>query len=302
MKNFKNYKGFTIIELIVVIAVLGILVLLAAPRFLNYVEEARITNIKHDIKVAEGVITEYLVLNDKLPENWTDTSIGNLNKTASQNRLYEKQGLAKRVEDGEYEDSKPSRFAKDNLFDRDVNVEDFNTSKLEVLDYNFPNGIYEPQDLIEGDIMVKGLETGNYTLQVQMEHSKSAIIKEETIEFDLQKDEVKTLNFDYEVTVADRIGFYDFYLVIKENSENLKAYSVPQSIYIAQNEWEYFYEDDFNEMNREVVGQIGALSPDKVSYKYVLEPSGIDYSNVTFNIEPGNNQTGQKSECKPSYQ
>lgn len=253
MKNFKHHKGFTIIELIVVIAVLGILVLLAAPRFLNYVEEARIANIKHDIKVVEGVITEHLVLNDKLPEDWTDTSIDNLNKTASQNRLYEKQGLAKRVEDGEYkeinktflkdkmntklggkfysneegkvyyEDSKPSRFAKDNLFDRDVNVEDFNTSKLEVLGYNFPNGIYEPQDLIEGDIMVKGLETGNYTLQVQMEHSKSAIIKEETIEFDLQKDEVKTLNFDYEVTVADRIGFYDFNLVIKEKLRKLKS-------------------------------------------------------------------------------
>lgn len=49
-------KGFTIIELIVVIAVIGILVLLAMTKFFGYIEESKVTVIRHDVKITEGII------------------------------------------------------------------------------------------------------------------------------------------------------------------------------------------------------------------------------------------------------
>ena len=128
------------------------------------------------------------------------------------------------------------------LFDREIDIEDSESGKFEVLGYNFPNGIYRPQDFIRGDITVKGVEAGSYTLYVKMKHAKANIVLEEVIEFDLVEGQTKKLNFGYEVTVVDRIGFYDFDLTIKGGSENLASYFVPQSIYISQEEWEYFYE------------------------------------------------------------
>lgn len=55
----KNKKGFTLIELIVVIAVLGIIVLLATPKFIGYVEDAKVAQIKNDIKAHDSA---YIVL------------------------------------------------------------------------------------------------------------------------------------------------------------------------------------------------------------------------------------------------
>lgn len=49
-------KGFTLIELIVVIAVLGILVLLAAPKFLGYNEEAFDVSVKADRKTVQTAV------------------------------------------------------------------------------------------------------------------------------------------------------------------------------------------------------------------------------------------------------
>ena len=37
-----NKRGFTLIELLTVIAILGILVLLAAPKFLGYIEDVKL--------------------------------------------------------------------------------------------------------------------------------------------------------------------------------------------------------------------------------------------------------------------
>ena len=48
-----NKKGFTLIELLTVIAILGILVLLAAPKFLGYTEQAKLAQIKNDVKAHE---------------------------------------------------------------------------------------------------------------------------------------------------------------------------------------------------------------------------------------------------------
>lgn len=318
----KKQKGFTIIELIIVIIILGMLILLAAPRFLKYADKARIANITHDIKVAENITAEYLTLNNRLPDDWATVNISNLRKASNENRLYDKHGLTNSVLEEEYKEidkvylkdkintklkgsfyinnaggvyyeDNNSVSDKDDLFDRDVDIEVSEDLKFEILDYNFPNGIYRPQDFIKGNIKVKGIEAGDYILHVKMKHAKANRTIEKVIEFNLQKDEIKTLDFDYEVTTTDRIGFYDFNLIIKDNSENLVSYYIPQSVYIVQEEWEYFYEDDFNEVDRPVAGQIGALSPDRVDYEYVEEPSGIDYSSVRFNVEPGDNRSGQ---------
>lgn len=70
----RNKRGFTLIELIVVIVILGILVLLAMPKFMGYVEKARLANIQHDIKVAENKVEEYLIKYNKLPDDWAKTT------------------------------------------------------------------------------------------------------------------------------------------------------------------------------------------------------------------------------------
>ena len=54
-------KGFTLIELITTIGVIAILVLLASPRTLSYLEEAKTTRIKYDIKIAEQQVSNYFV-------------------------------------------------------------------------------------------------------------------------------------------------------------------------------------------------------------------------------------------------
>lgn len=99
----KNKKGFTLIELIVVMAIIGILVLLAMPKFLDYTQRARITNIRHDVKVAEDKIEEYLIKYHKLPDDWVEVTKEQLEALKDEKKLYNKEGLVENnVDDGEY--------------------------------------------------------------------------------------------------------------------------------------------------------------------------------------------------------
>lgn len=66
----KNEKGFTIIELIFVIAVLAILVLLATPKFMGYTQEAKVTQIKNDIKAYENFVTVSQLEKDDIIKEW----------------------------------------------------------------------------------------------------------------------------------------------------------------------------------------------------------------------------------------
>lgn len=97
VKQLKVKEGFTVIELIVVIAILGILVLLAMFAFNGYTEKARIAQIKNDVKVAEGVVAEYLMNNNSLPDTWTPS-----NPKDSVSDIYDTRGLVDEVEDGDY--------------------------------------------------------------------------------------------------------------------------------------------------------------------------------------------------------
>ena len=89
-------KGFTIIELIVVIAILGILVLLAGPRLLGYVEKAELRRIQHDVKVMENKMAEVLTTDDEF-NKWENNS-KDFNQLIKENRLFEKEGIAEKVE------------------------------------------------------------------------------------------------------------------------------------------------------------------------------------------------------------
>lgn len=55
-----NKKGFTLLELVIVIAIIGILVLLAAPRYLNHVEEAKDVHIVSDTRTLENELKSQL--------------------------------------------------------------------------------------------------------------------------------------------------------------------------------------------------------------------------------------------------
>jgi len=64
LKALKNKKGFTLIELIVVIAVIGILVLLAAPKFLGYTQDANVSAMQSDAKVLSNAALVYNIEHD----------------------------------------------------------------------------------------------------------------------------------------------------------------------------------------------------------------------------------------------
>lgn len=78
MHKIKNNRAFTLIELIVVMAIIGILVLLATPKFLNYINEAKYTNITSDIKVLEDVLVAELSKVNKLPINHYESPVDHM--------------------------------------------------------------------------------------------------------------------------------------------------------------------------------------------------------------------------------
>lgn len=97
-----NKKAFTIIELIVVIAILGILILLAMLSFGGQTRKAKVTLIRHDIKVAENAMEMYLIDNNEIPSNWRIINNGDLNKAKNENLLYNREGLTKIIKQEEH--------------------------------------------------------------------------------------------------------------------------------------------------------------------------------------------------------
>lgn len=93
-KKINNKQGFTLIELVVVMIIIGILVLLAAPRFLRYIEKARYTNIINDTRATETVALPSMVKNHmKLPEGTKVDEKADLIEEIRERRTYGKDGL-----------------------------------------------------------------------------------------------------------------------------------------------------------------------------------------------------------------
>lgn len=327
----KNVKAFTLIELIVVIAIIGILILLTSPRFVDYIEKTRLVRILNDIKVTENIIDEYLIEHD-LPDKWVNVLSEKLQEKANLGKLYDIRGIVGSVNEGNYkiiekdflkkrmntrlggtfyanndgkvyyehDKSSGSIIADDDLFDREVEEIKTNKDKIKVLDYNFPNGIYKPGDVIKGSVKIEGIQAGTYTLYADIIHSKSGLTLNDSSTFKLDVKEIKIINFNYKVTSANRIGFYDLNVKINDSIEELIKYKVLQSIYIAQSEWEYFYEDDFYGVNFPSFAGIGALNPSKLSYKYLIDETyGFDYSSIKIDIDANDNVTGQAATILP---
>ena len=325
-KKFLSRDAFTLIELLTVVAILGIIILIAVPKFLGYTEKAKIAHIKNDVKVAEVIMSEYSMNKKGFPDEWPDVSVAKLRDIASNSKLYDVTGYTSEVPDGNYkeidinylkthmkthlggkfyvnedakvfyENKKPSKIEqKEDLFDREVEETVVDSDEINVLGYNFPNGIYRNGETMLGEVEVKGIKSGNYFIEFQYIHSKFGNKLNDSVEFNLKEGQVKTIDFDFLVKSSHLRGFYDFELIIKNSSDKILAnYNVKQSVYFADAEWIYYYKDDFNEVNKPIAGQIGSLSPDRVTYDYIYDNStGIDYSSIKFDVQPNSNESGQ---------
>lgn len=83
MHNIKSNKAFTLIELIVVMAIVAVLVLLAAPRFLGYTKDAKVTAMQQDIKVLSDASELYHIDTNNWPitgDVITDHGIGGVDE------------------------------------------------------------------------------------------------------------------------------------------------------------------------------------------------------------------------------
>lgn len=98
MKN----KGFTLVELIVVLSIVAVLVLLAAPRFLGYTKDAKITKIVNDVKIIEQAVDEYLIENEEFPGEMESISKSMLDTMGKGGVLYSIKGEIEEVEPGNY--------------------------------------------------------------------------------------------------------------------------------------------------------------------------------------------------------
>ena len=93
-------RGFTLIELLTVIAILGILVLLAAPRFLGYAEQAQLAQIKNDVKAHETTIEAKLTSDSsyqKEIDKWNQIGKEEVDKAFDEKRMFDKKGLVTSV-------------------------------------------------------------------------------------------------------------------------------------------------------------------------------------------------------------
>ena len=71
-------RGFTLIELMIVIAILATLAGIAVPVFASYVDRARITRAKIEIKNISQEIQAFFVDHGRYPDNLTEIGMGDM--------------------------------------------------------------------------------------------------------------------------------------------------------------------------------------------------------------------------------
>jgi general secretion pathway protein G len=60
-------RGFTVIELLVVLAAIGLLLAVAAPRYVQHVDNAREVALKHDLRELRDAIDKFYADNSRYP-------------------------------------------------------------------------------------------------------------------------------------------------------------------------------------------------------------------------------------------
>ena len=110
-------KGFTLAELMVVMAIIGMLVLFAAPWFMGKTRDANLTNVKNDIKIAEGMVAEMLASDDAEFDLWEDVSVSELEILASNEELFGRGGLVHEIEADNYKKT-PDNFVENGINSR----------------------------------------------------------------------------------------------------------------------------------------------------------------------------------------
>lgn len=96
--RFSNKKAFTLIELLVVIGILGILVLLAAPKLLGYTKDAKLTQVKNDVRVHEVAIEADRILDDTFIDGWTIAQNEDLESFKDSDSLFDKKGIVSELD------------------------------------------------------------------------------------------------------------------------------------------------------------------------------------------------------------
>lgn len=93
----RGKKGFTLIELIVVITILGVLVLIATPKFLDYVGKATEVQVKNDIRAYESSIGAEMIKDPDFiaKQNWGTISSSELQGNKDNNEVFNKEGILK---------------------------------------------------------------------------------------------------------------------------------------------------------------------------------------------------------------
>lgn len=324
----KDEKGFSIIELIMVISIMGILLLIGSNKYYGYTKKASLEQIKNDVKIVSGGIDNLLINNNELINTWDTISSNKFDELLINNKIYNFKGLCD-VNSFYYDDFKiiPKDYLlqtvetylkgtficnkkgdvyyidlnetgiekiKNDLFE-DNNKPNSNLESLKLINYSIPNGIYNVNDKLNGYINFKIIKTDNYKIVFELIHKKTSNKITYTQDYNLNKDEIKTMNFEHIIKSSDRVGFYDINIkVLDSNNNQVFNYISDKTIYFCNSYWEYFYNDDFNSVNKDVIGKIGSLNESNVNYTYIYnESEGVDYSKIDINIKANSNITGQ---------
>lgn len=91
----KSKKGFTLIEVLTTISILGILTLTAMPNYSSYVHNAKIAQIKADIKTSEDFIEAAKVIGGIYEEDKEIVEPETLYSYVENEQLYGKEGIVK---------------------------------------------------------------------------------------------------------------------------------------------------------------------------------------------------------------